>query len=244
MPRLTRLVMRNVEYGQLFALFNFPSLRNLSIDPVENQEPMEIVWGKLHVPPVTTVNVEYLVPRHGKISITGSSEGSSFSLTERAAEARTARMIRSLSNAPLASVTTLSVGRGVPELGVQLPSASICDLIAVLPHLRRLDLFPSKLTAAVTEYLQNNPLVCPELRILSLTAVSKTHEDLFWSLSKLAADRRNANLQLHRIDLVVLMGGNARETAEHWETMTGLCRFGDLVRCNCGGEVRQTCGCA
>jgi len=235
--------MRNVEYGQLFALFTFPSLSNLSIDPVEDQEPVKIIWGKLHVPPVTTVKIECLARRHEKISITGSNEERthSFSLTERSTEARTALMIRSLCDTPLASVTTLSVGRGVPELGVQLTSAPICDLIAALPHLRRLDLFPTKLTAVVTEYLQNNPLVCPELRILSLAVVGKTHEEVFWSLSGLAADRAKAKRWLHRIDCVVLRGGgNAQETAEHWESMTGLFGFGDLVRCNCGEGVRQT----
>jgi len=244
LPRLTRLVMGNVEYGQLFAQVTFPSLGNLSVNPVEHREPVEIVWGKLHVPPaVTTVKIEHLAHRHEKVSVTGSNEERthSFNLTERAVETRTALMIRALCETSLTSVTSLSVGRGVPELGVQLPSTSICALISALQHLRRLDLFPSKLALAVTGHLRDNPLVCPELRILSLAVVRETCEDVFWSLSGLATDRANSERWLHRIDCVILRaGGDAGETDKLWDTMTRYFQFGEYMRCNGGEEVCQT----
>ena len=241
LPRLTRLAMRNVEYGQLFGIFTFPSLNSLSIDPVEGQEPMEIAWGKLQVPPVTTIKMEYLA-RHDKLSITGSNQERtrSLSLTERAIEARTAPMIQALSDTSLTSVTSLSVGRGVPELGVQLPSASICALISGLPHLRRLDLFPTKLVVAVTDHLRSSPLVCPELRILSLTMVGETYDDVFWSLSGLATDRAKSERWLHRIDCVILKERGVQETAQDWDARSQYCKFGDLVRCNGGEGVSRT----
>jgi len=70
--------------------------------------------------------------------------------------------------------------------------------------------------------------------------VGETHEDVFWSLSKLAADKRNANRCLHRIDVVILREVDAQKTAEQWDYMTGLSALGNLVQCNCGKEVRQT----
>jgi hypothetical protein len=116
-PRLTRLVMSNVEYGQLFARVTFPSLRSLTIDPVEHREPsMEITWGKLHVPfGITVLKIEYQPRhRHDRISITGTDRKStrSFSLTEHAAPTRSALMIQALCNTSLTSVTSLSVGKG------------------------------------------------------------------------------------------------------------------------------------
>jgi len=251
LPHLTRLTIKNAEYGQLFTLFTFPSLRNLSIDPVEGQEPAEITWGKLQVPPaITRVKMEYRPP-HEKLSIIGSNGEltRSLSLTERVTETRIAPMIQALCDTQLTSVTSLSVGRGFPESGVQLPSASICALISGLPHLRRLDLFPSKIAVAVTEHLRdstrpehlrNSPRVCPELRILSLTMVRETYEDVFWSLSGLATDRANSERWLHRIDCVILKERDAQGTAERWDTMSRYSKFGDLVRCNGGEEVSRT----
>ena len=243
LPRLTRLTMTSVEYGQLFALVAFPSLDYLSVDPVEDQEPVEIMWGKLCVPPaIATVKIEHLAHRHKKVSITGSDEKKiqSLNLMESATETRTALMIRALCNTSLTSVTSLSVGRGVPELGVQLPSAPVCSLISILPHLRRLDIFPTKLVVEVTDHLRSSPLVCPELRILSLTVVHETCEEVFWSLSGLATDRANSKRWLHRIDCVVLRADDALEAGNLWDAMSRGYEFGKYVHCNGGGKVRRT----
>ena len=242
LPRLAKLTMSNVEYGQLFARVSFPSLRNLSVNPVEYQEPVEIIWGKLQVPPtITGVQIEYLTHRHGKISITGLNEAKthSFSLAEHATLTRSTPMIQALCHTSLASVTSLSVGRGVPELGVQLPSAPICVLISGLPRLRRLDLFPSQFALAAMEHLSRHPLACPELRILSFTVVRGTCEQMFRSLSELVTDRANSERWLHRVDCVILRaGGNPRETSNLWNSMSQHFKFGEYLRCDGRGEVR------
>jgi len=245
-PHLTKLVMRNVEYGQLFVRVTFPALRNLIIDPVEYREPsVEIAWGKLHVPPcITTLKMEYHSRhRHDRISITGTDKKRtrSFSLTEHAAPMRSAPMLRALSNTSLTSVTSFSIGRAVPELGVQLPSTSICALFSGLPHLRRLDLYPSQLSLAAMKHLRSHPLIFPVLRILSLTVVRDTCEEVFWLLSGLASDRANSKRWLHRIDCVILRAGeDPQEGKRVWDSLSRHRKFEEYLRCSCVGKVRQT----
>ena len=65
-------------------------------------------------------------------------------------------MIQALCSVSITSVTSLSIGRGVPELEIRLPSASVCALISGRPHLRRLDSFPSQFTLAAMGYLHNH----------------------------------------------------------------------------------------
>ncbi|KAF9644640.1 hypothetical protein BDM02DRAFT_890426 [Thelephora ganbajun] len=238
LPRLTRLTMRNVEYGQLFARVTFPSLRNLTVDPVEYREPpMEIVWGGLHVPPgTTTLKIEYLHHRNDKISITGSdgTKARSFSLTEHATLIRSTLMILALRQTSLVSVTSLSIGRGAPELGAQLPSTSICALVSWLPHLRRLDIYPSQLTLAVMKHLRRHPLVCPELRILSLTVVRETCEDVFWLLSGFLSDRADSKRWLHRVDCVILRAGeDPHEARRVWDSLSQDRKLGEYLWCSC-----------
>lgn len=243
LPRLTRLVMRNVDYGQLFVRITFLSLKILSVDQVGYQEPVEIIWGKLQVPQtITAVKIEYLETGPDKISINGSNETKthSLSLTERAALTRSAPMIQALSHTSLTSVTSLSIGRGAPELGVQLPSTSICALISELPRLWRLDLFPSQFTLKAVEYLRGHPLVCPELRILSLTVVRETCEKVFHLLAGLVTDRAKSERWLHRMDCVILRaGGDPRETCDLWDSMSQACKLEKYLRCNGGEEVRR-----
>ena len=245
LPRLIRLVMSNVEYGQFFARITFPSLRNLTIDPVEHREsPMEIVWGKFQVPPaITTLKIEYQTHhRRDKISITGSdrTKTQSLSLTEHAALIRSTPMIQALCCTSLVSVTSLSIGRGAPELGVQLPSTPICALISGLPRLRRLDIFPSQFTLTALKYYHSHPLICPELRILSLTVVRETCEEVFWLLSGLASDRANSKRWLHRIDCVVLRAGeDPHETKRVWDSLSRNRKLEEYPRCSCVGKVRQ-----
>ena len=248
MPRLTRLVMNNVEHGQLFARVTFPSLRNLTIDPVEyRQSSMEITWDKLHLPlAITALKVEYQPHHHhDRISITGTDRKKtrSFSLTEHAVLRRSAPMVQALCNASLSSVTSLSIGRGVPELGVQLPFTSICALFSGLPHLRRLDLYPSQLSLTVMKHLRSHPLICPVLRILTLTVVRDTCEEVFWLLSGLASDRANSKRWLHRIDCVVLRaGGDPHEAKRSWDSLSRHRKFEEYLRCNCVGKVRKSQG--
>ena len=244
LPRLTRLVMSNVEYGQLFARVTFPSLRNLTIDPLEYQEPsMEIAWDKLHVPPgITTLKIEYHpCHRHDRISITGT-EGTtpSLSLTEYAAPMRSTLVIRALCDTLLTSVTSFSVGRGIPELGVRLPSTSICALFSELTHLQRLDLYPSQLSLAAMKHLRSHPLLLPVLRILSLTVARDTCEKVFWLLSGLASDRAKSKHWLHRIDCVVVRAGEApHESKRIWDFLSRNRKFEKYLRCGCVGKVRQ-----
>jgi hypothetical protein len=243
LPRLTKLVMANVEYGSLFVRVTFPSLSNLSIDPVEHQEPVEIVWGKLQVPPaVTAVEIEYLAHHRGKLSITGSNKAKthSLSLTEHATVTRSAPMIQALCHTSLASVTSLSIGRGVPEVGVRLPSTPIRTLISGLPRLGRLDLFPSRFSLLAIEHLRDNPHVCPELKILSLTVVYETCEMVFGALSEFVTDRANSERWLHRIDCVILrVGEDPLETVRVWDSMSRHDAFEGYLRCNGGKKVRQ-----
>ena len=245
LPRLTRLVMSNVEYGQLFVRVTFPSLKNLIINPVECRElSTEIIWGNLQVPPaVTTLKIEYQAHhRRDKISITGSDgeETCSFSLTDHAVLIRSTPMIRALYSTPLASVTSLSIGRGVPEFGVQLPSTSICAMISGLPHLQRLDLFPSQFTLTAMKYLRSHPLICPELRILSLTVVCETCEEVFWLLSGLASDRANSKRWLHRIDCVILRAGeDPHEAKRIWDSLSRHRKIEEYLQCSCRGKVCQ-----
>ena len=241
LPRLTRLVMSNFEYGQLFMRVTFPSLRNLTIDPAEN---WEIVWDKLHVPSgITTLKIEYqLRQRYDRISITGTERKRtrSFSLTEYAAPMRSTLMIQTLCNTPLTSVTSFSVGRGAPELGVELPSTSICALFSGLPHLRRLDLYPSQLSLAAMKHLRSHPLLFPVLRILSLTVVRDTCEEVFWLLSGLASDRASSRRWLHRIDCVILRAGEDPYDAKRvWNSLSQHRKFEEYLRCSCAGKVRQ-----
>ena len=149
-------------------------------------------------------------------------------------------MIQALSHTSLTSVTSLSIGRGAPELGVQLPSTSICTLISELPRLRRLDLFPSQFTLKAVEYLRGHPLVCPELRILSLTVVRETCEKVFQLLAGFITDRANSERWLHRMDCVILRaGGDPRETRHLWDSMSQGCKLEKYLRCNSGEEVRR-----
>jgi len=235
-------VMSNVEYGQLFVGVTIPALRNLIIDPVECWElSTEITWGKLHVPlGITMLKIEYQPRhRHDKIYVTGTDRKGtrSFSLTEHAALMRSTLMIQALCNTSLTSVTSLSIGRGVPELGVQLPSTSICALFSGLPHLRRLDLHPSQLSLAAMKYLRSHPLVFPVLRILSLTVVRDTCEVVFWLLSGLASDRANSKRWLHRIDSVILRTGeDPDETKRIWDSLSQHRKLEEYLRCSCVGK--------
>jgi len=244
LPRLTRLVMSNVEYGQLFVRVTFPSLNNLVIDPVKHQEPrIEIDWRKLQVPSaIITLKVEYLTRGpHDTISITGldGAKIHSLGLMEHPAPTRSSPMILALCHASLASVTSLSIGRGVPEAGVQLPSIPICALISGLPNLWRLDLFPSQLTLPTVGYLCNHPFACPELKILSLAIVREICEEAFGLLSELVEDRANSELWLHQIDCVVLgAGGGPHETRRIWDSLSQDWEFDELLQCNCGVQVR------
>lgn len=243
MPRLTKLVMSNVEYGQLFVRVTFPSLRNLTIDPVEHREPsMEITWDKLHIPlGITMLKIEYRPRhRHDKIFITGTDRKGtrSFSLTEHAT--RGTLMIQALYNTSLTSVTSFSVGKGVPDLGVQLPSTSICALFSGLPHLRRLDLYPSQFSLVAMKHLRSHPLIFPVLRILSLTVVRDTCEEVFRLLSGLAWERANSKRWLHRIDCVVLRAGeDPHEAKRVWDSLSRHRKFEEYLRCSCAWKVRQ-----
>jgi len=244
LPRLTRLTMINVEYGQLFSRVTFQSLSNLIVDPVEGQEPtMEIAWGKLQVPPtITTLKIECLTYRHDTISITGSNGAKTHSvnLMEDAALTRSAPMILAICHASLTSVTSLSVGKGVLETGVQLPSIPICALISELPYLWHLDLFPSQLALTVVGYLHDNPFVCPELKELSFTVVRETCEELFLLLCELVEDRADSERRLHRIDCVILRAGqDPHETRRIWDSMSQYCKFEDYLWCDCREAVRQ-----
>ena len=244
LPRLIKLVMNNVEYGQLFVCATFPSLKNLTINPVEGGvPPTVIVWGKLQVPStITTLKLEHLPHRRNKISITGSdgTKARSLSLTEHAELTRTTPMIQALCHGTsLIFVTSLSVGRGVPEPVVQLPPASIFTLISGLPRLLRLDLFPSKLTLATINYLCNHPLTCPELKILSLTLVQETCEEVFRSLSRFASDRADSERWLHRVDCVILRTKDSHEARRIWESMSQHHRLDGYLQCSCVEEVRQ-----
>ena len=243
LPRLTKLEMDNVEYGSLFARVIFPSLRSLSVNTVEHEEPVEIVWCKLQVPPaITAVKIEYLSHRYHKISITGSNEAKthSLNLTEHFGLTRGIPMIMALSDTSLTSVTSLSIGKGVPEGGVQLPPTPLCILISGLPHLSRLDLFPSHFTVEALEYLCQHQLECPELKILSLTVARRTCEAVFELLWQLVTERANSERWLHRIDCVILRaGGDPRGTARVWGSMSQEYQFEEHLRCNCRGKVRK-----
>jgi len=225
LPRLTELAMRNAEYGQLFVRVTFPLLRDLTVDPTEDQElSTEIVWSRLQVPDaVTTLRIEYSTyHRNHKIFVTGSDETKtrSLSLTERAAPRRSILMIQALCHASLVSITSLSIGRGAPE-GAQLPSTQLCALISELPHLRRLDLFPSRFSLTAVKHLRDYPLICPELRVLSLTVVRETCEEVFELLWGLVTNRAESKRWLHRIDCVMSRaGGNPTETSELWDSMS------------------------
>jgi len=244
LPRLTKLVMRNVEYGQLFVRVTFPSLINLTVDPVEYQEPpTEIVWGRFLVPAaITTLEIHYSTyHRHHKIFVTGSDETKtrSLNLSEHAAPRRSVLMIQALCHASLASVTSLSIGRGAPE-GAQLPSTQICALISELPHLRRLDLSPSRFSLTAMKYLRSHPLICPELRVLSLAVVREICEEAFELLSGLVLHRAESKRWIHRIDCVMLrVGGNSVETNDLWDSMSRHRKLEEYLQCNVGEEVRQ-----
>ena len=141
-------------------------------------------------------------------------------------------MIQALCDTSLASVTSLSIGRGVPEPSVYLPSALTCILISGLPRLRRLDLFPSQFSPEAVRYLHNHPLVCPELRTLSLTVVNKSCVEVFWWLMQLASRRANSQLWLHRIDCVIFgAGGDPETTSDLWDIMSLRCKFWEHLRC-------------
>ena len=242
MPRLTRLAMRNFEYGQLFMHIILPSLRNLYVNPIADPgEPVGIIWGKIQVPPaITVVKIEYPAHRSNEISITGSNEAETHTLNLKEYATRSPRMTQALCNASLASVTTLSVGRGVPELGVQLPSTPVCVLISGLPHLRRLVTFPSQFTLAVMEYLRDHPIACPELRILNLSVVRWTCEEVFKLLLEFVTNRANSKRWLHRIGCVVLKaGGNPLETSNLWNSMSQRYELGKYLRCDGDDEVRR-----
>jgi len=246
MPRLTRLVMNNVEYGRLFVHVTFPSLRILTINPIEHREsPIEIAWDKLLVPPgITALKIEYRPHhRHNLFSITGKDKKRtrSLSMTENATLMRSALMIQALHNTSLTSVTSLSIGRGAPKLGVQLPSTQICALFSGLPHLRRLDLYPSQFSLVAMKYLRSHPLLYPVLRFLSLTVVRDTCEEIFWLLSGLASDRANSKRWLHRIDCVILGEGEDPHEAESmWDSLSRHRKFEEYLRCSCVGKVRES----
>ena len=245
LPRLTRLVMKDVGYGQLFVHVALPSLKNLTINPIEHREPpLENTWGKLLVPSgITTLRIEYQ-PHYlyDRISITGTDaeRTRSFTLAERAVPIRSDMMIQALSNASLTSVTSLSIGRGVPGLGVLLPSAPICALFPGLPHLRHLDLYPSQFSLVAMKHLCSNPLVCPVLRTLSLTVARSTCEEVFWLLWGLTSDRASSDRWLHRIECVILRAGEGpHETMRIWDSLSENRKFEEHLRCSCVGVVSQ-----
>jgi len=189
LPRLTKLVIRDVEYGLLFACVTFPSLNNLTADPVQYQElSTEIVWSRLQVPAAITtlrINCSTYYRRH-MIFISGLDETQthSLSLREYTTPTRSISMIQALCNASLASVTSLSIGRGASEVA-QLPSTQICVLISQLPHLRCLGLLPSRFSLTAMKHLRDHPLICLELRVLGLAVVCETCEEVFellWGL--------------------------------------------------------------
>jgi len=184
---------------------------------------------------ITILKIEYRPRhRHDKIFITGTDKKGtrSFNLTEHAT--RGTLMIQALCNTSLTSVTSLSIGKGVPDLGVQLPSTSICALFSGLPHLRRLDLYPSQFSLAAMKHLRSHPLIFPVLRILSLTVVRDTCEEVFRLLSGLVSDRANSKRWLHRIDCVVLRAGeDPHEAKRVWDSLSRHRKFEEYLRCSC-----------
>ena len=246
LPNTIKVVMHDVEYAQLFACVTFPSLRYLTVDPIDRrQQPVEIALSQLQVlPTVTKLKIEYLPHmQHERISIAGLDRTNTtlFNLTERTRFGGGTPAIQALCRTSLPSVTSLSIGGGIPGFWFSLPSTAICTLISGLPRLQRLDLFPHRLSLTIMQHLRSYQHVCPELKILSIALVRSTCEEMFRLLSGFVSDRARSGQWVHRVDCVILkVPGEVYQHAKRtWESLSRGCRFEEYLRCGCSGEVRQ-----
>ena len=244
LPDVTNVVMRDVGCTQLFIYVAFPSLRHLVIDTLGHLgSARAIAWNQLQAPPnLITLEVKYLPHLFpDKILITGSDgvDADSLSITESATFRRSTPMIQAPCNTLLSSVTSLSIGRGALGFGSSLPSTTICTLVSGLPHLQYLGVFSHNCALTTADHLRSHPLVCPELKILSLTFAGSICSVMSQLLSRFLSDRAGSDRWVHRVDCVILevVEEDLEKAKRVWEILSRDCRFAEHLRCDCVEEV-------
>ena len=176
LPHLTTILVRDATCGCLLSLLNLPSLNRLCVFSLKERNPWsDYDWSKLCSRlSITSFEGHYSASIRETVTITGSNGSDTQSFDFREA-AYGPTLFRSLSNASLPSVTSVSLIRNMPEGGVSSSlTAAICGLLEQLPRVERMRLCPGGLAVEVTRRLSENSELCPELRELEVMVTGET----------------------------------------------------------------------
>jgi hypothetical protein len=218
LPHLTELSIHNATCGCMLSLLALPSLNCLWVCLFKGRDPWsDYDWSEpCNRLSITNLKAQHSVSLFEGITVTGSSgldtQSPRFTAFSPATQAVT--LFRSLSNASLPSVTSISLIRNMPE-GIVSSSltAAICGFLEQLPQVERLRLCPSGLAVEVTRRLSENSGLCPELKELDVTVTGETCRTIVELVAKLIKVRSGGGdgRKVRRVEYLHLAGSQCSE---------------------------------